>query len=81
MSEVMSYEAYLDEVTTLIFERFGLKEKAAIAAVMKAQDDDFFSPHDDDPALRTEERAQQDAKIVFQQYGKPPAPPTAPKRK
>lgn len=71
----MTYEDYLDEVTTLIFERFGLKEHAAIALVMKAQADGFFSPHDDDPALRTLERAQQDAKAVFTQYGKPPAPP------
>ncbi|MDY0012729.1 MAG: hypothetical protein RBS40_07535 [Rhodocyclaceae bacterium] len=69
----MTYEEYLDEVTTLIFERHGLSEKASIAAVMKAQADEFFSPHDDDPALRTLERAHQDAKAVFKKYGKAPA--------
>jgi hypothetical protein len=70
----MTYEEHLDEVTTLIFERYGLSEKAAIALVMKAQADDFFSGHDDDPSICTTERAGQDAKAVFKKYGKPAKP-------
>ena len=66
----MTYEEYLDEVTTLIFEHHDLPEKAAIAVVMKAQADEFFSVHDDEPALRTLERARDDARTVFRKYGK-----------
>lgn len=66
----MTYEAHLDEVTTLIYEHYGLSEKAAIALVMRAQADDFFSGHDDDPSICTQERAEQDAKAVFKKYGK-----------
>lgn len=65
----MTYEEHLDEVTTLIFERFGLSEQAAIQLVMKAQAAGYFSEHDDDPALCTQLRAEQDAKRVFKQYG------------
>lgn len=66
----MTYEEHLDEVTTLIYERYGLDEKAAIALVMRAQADDFFSGHDDNPSICTQERAEQDAKTVFKKYGK-----------
>jgi hypothetical protein len=38
--------------------------------VMRAQADDFFSGHDDDPAICTLDRAHRDAKIVFKKYGK-----------
>jgi len=68
----MTYEEYLDEVTTQIVERFGLADEAAIKTVMRAQADDYFTLHDDDPTLRTLERAGRDAKKVFKQYG--PAP-------
>ena len=67
----MTYEEHLDEVTTLIFERFGLSEAAAIKLVMRAQADGYFSEHDDDPTLCTQLRAEQDAKRVFKQYSKP----------
>jgi hypothetical protein len=66
----MSYEQYLDEVTTLIYERHDVSEKAAIRIVMLAQADEFFSGHDDDPAIRTQARAEQDAGTVFRKYGK-----------
>ena len=66
----MTYEEHLDEVTTLIFERFGLSEAAAIKLVMRAQADGYFSEHDDDPTLCTQLRAEQDAKRVFKQYSK-----------
>jgi hypothetical protein len=36
--------------------------------VMRAQADDFFSGHDDDPTICTPKRAQQDARAVFKKY-------------
>jgi hypothetical protein len=64
----MTYEEHLDEVTTLITEKYEVSDEAAIRMVMRAQADDFFSVHDDDPALCTLDRAHQDAKIVFTKY-------------
>lgn len=64
----MTYEEHLDEVTTLITEKYGLNDDAAIQMVMRAQADDFFSGHDDDPSICTLERAHQDARIVFKRY-------------
>ncbi|WP_374246715.1 hypothetical protein [Zoogloea sp.] len=77
----MTYEEHLDEVTTLIFERFGLSEDAAIKLVMRAQADGYFSGHDDDPSICTQLRAEQDAKRVFKQYSKPAASPAAPAKR
>ncbi|ENO89388.1 hypothetical protein C666_06310 [Thauera linaloolentis 47Lol = DSM 12138] len=67
----MSYERHLDEVATLLYERYEQSEEAAIGLVMAAQEDGFFSGHDDDPSICTLERAQEDARAVFQQYGHP----------
>ena len=53
----MNYEQYLDEVTTLITENYGAKDEVAIAMVMRAQADDFFSRHDEDESICTLERA------------------------
>ena len=64
----MTYEEHLDEVTTLITEKYGLDDDAAIAMVMAAQAGDFFSGHDDDPSICTLERAHQDARAVFKKY-------------
>ncbi len=64
----MTYEEYLDEVTTLITEKYGLKDKVAIRMVMRAQADDFFSGHDDDPSICTLDRAHLDAKAVYKKY-------------
>jgi len=64
----MTYEAYLDEVTTLITEKYDVADADAIQMVMRAQADDFFSGHDDDPAICTLDRAHKDAKIVFKKY-------------
>jgi hypothetical protein len=64
----MTYEEHLDEVTTLITEKYGISDEVAIRMVMRAQADDFFSGHDDDPAICTLERAHQDAKAVFKNY-------------
>ena len=64
----MSYEEHLDEVTTLITEKYDVADAAAIAMVMRAQADDFFSGHDDDPTICTLDRAHVDAKDVFSKY-------------
>ena len=44
----MTYEEHLDEVTTLIVEKYDVEDDAAIEMVMRAQADGFFSGHDDD---------------------------------
>ena len=75
----MTYEEYLDEVTTLLTERYDLSDEEAIKIVMRAQAAEFFSLHDDDPAMRTQERAEQDANTVFGQKNKSRAH-TPPKR-
>lgn len=64
----MTYEEFLDEVTTLITEKYDVTDAAAIAMVMRAQADDFFTAHDDDTALCTLDRAHKDAKIVVKKY-------------
>lgn len=72
----MTYEDYLDEVTTLLTEMFDMSDNAAIKLVMNAQAADFFTKHDDIPAMRTQERAEQDAKTLFDQFSKSrPQPP------
>ena len=38
MKKPMTYEAYLDEVTTLIVEKYNLDDAAAIKIVVDAQD-------------------------------------------
>ena len=77
----MTYEQHLDEVATLLYERYDQSEEAAIKLVMAAQADDFFSGHDDDPSICTQLRAEQDAKRVFKQYSKPAASPAAPAKR
>lgn len=64
----MNYEEFLDEVTTLITEKYDIEDAVAIQIVMRAQADDFFSAHDDDPTLCTLNRAHKDAKTVFGKY-------------
>lgn len=64
----MTYEEHLDEVTTLIFEKYDVTEQKAIKMVMRAQADDFFCAHDDDPSICTVDRAHLDAKAVFKKY-------------
>ena len=68
-----TYEEHLDEVATLLTEIFTLSDQVAIEIVMRAQADDYFSGHDDDPTICTQERAEIDARAVFKQY-KPPRP-------
>ncbi|MFT3961019.1 hypothetical protein [Propionivibrio sp.] len=65
----MTYEEHLDEVTTLITEKYALADRDAIEMVMLAQADDYFSGHDDDPSICTLDRAHEDARTVFKKYG------------
>ena len=64
----MTYEEYLDEIATLLTEIYTLNDDTAIGIVMRAQDDVYFSPHDDDPTMCTQERAEQDARAIFKRY-------------
>jgi hypothetical protein len=76
----MTYEEHLDEVTTQITEIYTVEDDAAIRMVMAAQEDEYFSGHDDDPSICTLERAGIDARWVFDHYGrkrKPKAPGTS----
>ncbi len=66
----MTYEDYLNEVTTLIFERYDVTEAEAVKFVVRAQAADFFTLHDDDPVMCTQERAEQDAKTIYEQRNK-----------
>ncbi len=62
----MTYEEFLDEVTTLIYEKYALSEEAAVKLVVKAQSDSYFLEHDKNDAMRTEDRAHKDAKILYE---------------
>ena len=82
----MTYEEYLDEIATLLTEIYTLSDDTAIGIVMRAQDDEYFSPHDDDPTMCTQERAEQDARVIFKRYkperkAKEAAPKPTPPRK
>ena len=66
----MTYEEYLDEVTTLITELYDVADPDAIKLVVQAQAAEFFVAHDDNENLRTEERALQDAHTIYKQSRK-----------
>lgn len=68
MAKHMTYEAFLDEVTTLITEKYDVADNVAIAMVMRAQEAGFFSGHDDNPKICTLDRAHEDAQTVFKKY-------------
>ncbi|GGY61532.1 hypothetical protein [Pseudoduganella albidiflava] len=65
----MTYEEYLDEVTTLIFEKYDIPENDAVKIVMAAQDKEFFVPHDKSAKLRNIDQAHKDAKTLFEAAG------------
>lgn len=80
----MTYEEYLDEVTTLMVEKYDLPDAVAIKYVMRAQANDYFVKHDDEPSMRTQARAEQDAKTIYEQRNKSQPKPIAaakPRRK
>jgi hypothetical protein len=62
----MTYEEYLDEVTTILTELYELEDAAAIKLVVDAQAADFFTAHDDVPEMRTVEQAKKDAITLFE---------------
>jgi len=62
---MMTYEEYLDEVTTLIVEKYDVSDAAAIKIVVKAQDAGYFVAHDDKASMRTLDRAHEDARTLF----------------
>ena len=64
----MTYEEHLDEVATLLTEIYTLSDEVAIDIVMRAQEDEYFSGHDDDPSICTQERAELDARVIFKKY-------------
>jgi hypothetical protein len=66
----MTYEEHLDEVTTQITEIYTVEDDEAIRMVMAAQEDEYFSGHDDDPTICTLARAGIDARYVFKNYSK-----------
>ena len=62
----LTYEIFLDEVTTVLTELYELDDAAAIKLVVDAQAADFFVLHDDQPAMRTVEQAKKDAITLFE---------------
>ena len=62
----LTYEIYLDEVTTILTELYALDDAAAIKLVVDAQANDFFIEHDDQPEMRTIERAKKDAVTLYE---------------
>ena len=64
--DYLTYEAYLDEVTTLLTELYDLDDAAAIKLVVDAQEDSFFTLHDDHAEMRTLEQAKKDAISLFE---------------
>ena len=61
----MTYEEFLDEVTTLLHEIYDLDDAAAIKLVVDAQAADYFVKHDEAEALRTPEQAKLDATALY----------------
>lgn len=61
----MTYEAHLDEVTTLITEKYDITDDDAIRLVMRAQAAEYFVAHDDDASMRTLDRAHADARAIY----------------
>ena len=62
----MTYEEFLDEVTTLLSELYDLDDATAIQIVVDAQAADYFVTHDDKEALRTLAQAKLDAAALFE---------------
>jgi hypothetical protein len=62
----MTYEAFLDEVTTLLTELYEMDDAAAIKLVVDAQDAEYFVDHDDKEELRTMAQAKKDAVALYE---------------
>lgn len=66
----MTYEEYLNEVTTLIYELYEVDEDYAVKLVVIAQDNEFFVKHDEQPEMRTQAQAEIDAETIYNTRGK-----------
>nr|WP_315259078.1 hypothetical protein [uncultured Duganella sp.] len=62
----MTYEEFLDEITTLLTELYDLEDEAAIKIVVDAQAADYFVTHDDKEELRTVAQAKLEAAALYQ---------------
>jgi hypothetical protein len=62
----MTYEEFLDEITTLLTELYDMADAAAIKLVVDAQAADYFVTHDDQPELRTAEQAKKEAVALYE---------------
>jgi phenylpyruvate tautomerase PptA (4-oxalocrotonate tautomerase family) len=62
----LTYEAFLDEITTLLTEIYELDDEAAIKLVVDAQADDYFVAHDDHAEMRTLEQAKKEAVALYE---------------
>ena len=62
----LTYDAFQDEIATLLTELFDLDDAAAIKLVVDAQANDYFVAHDDHAEMRTVEQARKEAKALFE---------------
>ena len=62
----LTYETFLDEVTTILTELYDLDDAAAIKLVVDAQEANFFTLHDERDEMRTVEQAKKDAITLFE---------------
>jgi intracellular sulfur oxidation DsrE/DsrF family protein len=62
----MTYEEFLDEITTLLTELYDLEDEAAIKIVVDAQAADYFVIHDDKEELRTFAQAKVEAVALYE---------------
>ena len=62
----MTYEEFLDEVTTILTELYALDDAIAIKLVVDAQAAEFFVRHDEQADMRTVEQAKKDAMTLFE---------------
>ena len=62
----LTYEIFLDEVTTILTELYDLDDATAIKLVVDAQEANFFTLNDDRTDMRTVEQAKKDAITLFE---------------
>jgi hypothetical protein len=62
----MTYEEFLDEITTLLTEMYDLSDEAAIKLVVDAQANDYFVTHDDKEELRSFAQAKVEAAALYE---------------
>jgi phenylpyruvate tautomerase PptA (4-oxalocrotonate tautomerase family) len=62
----LTYEAFLDEITTLLTEIYDLDDETAIKLVVEAQANDYFVAHDDHEEMRTLEGAKKEAVALYE---------------